>query len=825
MAEVTGQIGQEYVELDNAATEATLIELLNAVVSLSKKTNTEYKTAKTETEKLAKALDGARISAIRKSMADRERIAESKRQINQERKNDEDKEKDEKKLDEQRKKREETRKKVLIKFNEGMKNTIGIISDIAGLGDSLSGTAQLFGKIPIVGGVLGAAFGAVTQAAEKTHAAFVKTSSVGANFNGSVISMINSASEAGLTFDQFSDIIAKNAEGLALFGAGTAEGAKRFSRLGKEMKSVVVDSGLADLGYTTESANDAMAKYMGQLAKTGSIKNLTDQQLVASTAGYLKNLDAVSKLTGKSKDALQAESDARMNDAKMRVMLAGTDADTHGRVNSLLNALPKGLQAGATEVLATGTATTEAGRQFLVAMGQSGTDLIELGNKLKNGGKLSEEAMIALSKQIQSDATAFSKSPMAKTAGTYLEGWNEIVVASMDIAQQEKSLGELILKQREDEANNTDKTAAELVAAKQAVAKISNDFMAELTKFLPQYVKLLKMAVATFQQFLDWFTENKQSIMEFARYITDIGLGVWEVWKGLLNIDGNSVVDNIKALGAAAFVAAGVLTGIKAISIGTAIATAIRGVFAKDALTAATPAASRMLSTAALTAIAIPVVTAVAVSAGAAWLFPKITNSLASVDNNLSTEKLLQKLDISDLVENPGEFEEKQRANIWSILNSRGIDVGDVGTHEVERGWLAGNGTDTKRYIQYPESERIPAQKEVEKKIAEGNPSEVSSNWDDTQKSLNKIKSNLTTEKDQEKQKKDTPAENTNPVVKQKDQLPTVYEPNQNNPDLLTNSVNTKLDELISLTARLADLNSKQLSVQKAFGNDIIAST
>ncbi len=295
MADVTGDLGGQPIQLNNAATELTLKQILAAMLA--------------QTAAMAKAgkagaggMDPKTLKELEKEL---ERLAKGSKKQREEYEKLTKAQQDE--LDEKKKALELDKQKGLLSAKElkqmqqtmsslsflgnaisgvalGMTN---LMSTLANTGNSMSAAAASMNSIPIVGGVLAGVFGAVAGAAEKTYKAFQQSASVGANFGGSITDMINSATGAGLTFEQFSGIIARSGQQLALLGGTSEEGAKRLAQLGKTIKSSPLGNELARLGYSTEQINEGFAKYSSQLAATGKLEGMSNDQLVAQTGAYL----------------------------------------------------------------------------------------------------------------------------------------------------------------------------------------------------------------------------------------------------------------------------------------------------------------------------------------------------------------------------------------------------------------------------------------------------------------------------------------------------------------------------------------------------------
>ena len=584
MAEVTGDLGGQPIQLNNAATEATLKQLLAAMTVIANNTGKD-KSAQAKSQKELEAELKKLAAASKKQAAAQAKLTEEVKEATEA----------EKKSNEEKKKKLEADKKAIKATQEyigqlnGLRNAMsglgtsvrdaaigmtGMLRDLANLGDSLSSTAAVFGSIPVVGGVLSSMFGAVAGAAEKTYEAFKKSASVGANFGGSMTEMMDAATGAGLTFDQFSGIIAKTGKDLALLGGDSEAGARRLGALGKQIKGTTLAADLNRLGYSTEAINESMATYAGQLAKTGALKGMSDAQLVAHTGAYLKDLDTLTKLTGQSKKEIEDQRAARMKDAQFRFTLSKLDAESQKNLHNLMDSIPAEHQEGMKEIIATGTATSEAGKKALAFLPESSRAMMGLNQQIRNTGKVGAQDQRAISDAYQREATAVAKSGVAQNMADFGdEASKKFAVGLADTAARSKSYGQLQDEQikstaerkaKEDELKTKGLDPASMEAYKNKIAETSNEF----TKFLANSGMLDTMMEA-FQTLVDIV---ELVVMPAFEYVADnfetIAWVVGGAYAAFLALKGLILAANVKlALQTLAMTASTTATGANTLGL------------------------------------------------------------------------------------------------------------------------------------------------------------------------------------------------------------------------------------------------------------------
>lgn len=469
MAEVTGDLGGQPIQLNNAATEATLKEILAA---------------------LLKQGVGGKGGKAQKDLENKlKELADQTKKLT-------DAQKDALKQNDAIKKKKEEEIKQAAELGDAYRGLLGaalglitgmtnVISNLSRLDNSMTAAAQSMSAIPIVGGVMATVFGAVAGAAERTYKSFQQAASVGANFGGSITDMVNSASGAGLTFDQFSGIVSRTGSDLALLGGSTAEGAKRLAQLGKGIKDSPLGKELARMGYSTEQINESMAKYSGVMAKTGALSGMSNSQLIAQTGQYLHNLDAVSKLTGLNKKDLEDQRAQMMKDSQIRNTLRKMDATSQEELMAFLQTLPPELQEGAKEVIATGTATTEAGKAALQYLPDSGRAFMQMNAQIRQTGKFTKENNQALNASIQAEAKRVADSDLAENMRLHGDKYAQGVFTAIDdVAARQKTSAQIAdeaRKANEERLRKEKLGIAEVDPSKlkdfqEKIANISNQF-------------------------------------------------------------------------------------------------------------------------------------------------------------------------------------------------------------------------------------------------------------------------------------------------------------------------------------------------------------
>lgn len=531
MADVTGDLGGQPIQLNNAATEATLKQLLAAMTVIANNTGKDkgaQAKSKAELEKELKKLADAAKNQTRQT----DTATKAQKNLNQ---SLADSAAQNKRAQELALKSEQATVFAMDKleqFGNTARDSVikltNVMSSFAGMGNSFSGAAATFNHIPVIGGMLGTVFGAVAGAADKLYTSFKTAGSVGASFGGSISAMNTAASGAGLTFDQFAGVIKNNAADLAEFGGSTGEGAKRMANMAKQLRSNTgalagTQDDLARLGYSAEDINAGFAKYSAMMAKSGGLQGKSDIELAAGTANYLKQLDAVAKLTGQTREAQEQENARRMADAKNRQMLARLGEDANN-ANTFLNAVPANMRKAAEEYFATGVAQSQEAKEFVIMFGEGAEGVRRAGEEARRTGKFSQEAAVDLYAGLK-HAADNADMELVRTTSMFTDSFQGSASGIYEFQSRQGDLGDAFKKQAEERAaaEKLAKTAmdpAQMLKFQQTIAETSNKFNETLANVLPKLQTAFDQLKEVVEKYL------VPAFKYFAQHIEAISIGL-----------------------------------------------------------------------------------------------------------------------------------------------------------------------------------------------------------------------------------------------------------------------------------------------------------
>ena len=203
-------------------------------------------------------------------------------------------------------------------------------------GIAAEGLGSLASGIPVVGGAidglgkaagkamaaLGEMAGEVVSAVGKTftaeldriNGAFRTIAQTGALGAEGMTGLGKQAINAGLSFNAFAKVVSKESETLAFAFGTSADAARGLSDTTKAMRPFREQ--LLTLGIGVEQQNELTAKYIQFQQRQGRNEINNTRALAEGSQAYMKNLQTLSKITGKSIEESQKEIDAVQRDVR-----------------------------------------------------------------------------------------------------------------------------------------------------------------------------------------------------------------------------------------------------------------------------------------------------------------------------------------------------------------------------------------------------------------------------------------------------------------------------------------------------------------------------
>lgn len=447
MADVTGRAGSTEIELNNAATEATLKMLLNATLAASRGN-------KDELNRIA--------SLAARAGLDSESIIQTNKAITE----------------------TTPRMSTLGKTAWILGSTFGQVStQLTALWETgkllASGNAEassVFGMVAktlprplenLVNGLAG-----VASWQEKMMQQYQSITKVGVNFGGSLTDLRLAASKTYMTMDQFAKIVADNGATFAKMGGSVDQGARAFVNISNTLNKSEMGTGLKALGYTTQEVNQGLIDYINITGGRTKKELQNTEALAKGATDYLEQLDGLSKLTGESRESLAAKMKEDAANQAWQGYLLTLDEEGRKRANAAkLEAEARGGKGAAQALQAKLMGLppmTEAAQKFTGTMQNGNQALDELAAGVKDNTKTVDD--------IKKAGAGFSQG-LAKDGQNLKQVGSAMIMAGKDVELYGRALKAANdaqrngIKSTEDQIEFEKKIAEETKAQKESEAK------------------------------------------------------------------------------------------------------------------------------------------------------------------------------------------------------------------------------------------------------------------------------------------------------------------------------------------------------------------
>jgi len=526
MAEVTGRIGDQDVALDNAATEATLRDLLAAMKGqtavLSKLTNTAGQAG----------ISPQAIAAANKGLQQMSPAFQAGTVAG---------------------------KALGVVFSGLSKGAMilgGVLGDIVASGlqtgknligfadQLLEGTASVsnlfaaFKDLPLGVGVVAGLFEKFAKMQEANLTAFRDLSKVGVNLGGDLNQVRLQALEVGLTMQEYGAIISANASTIALMGTNAESGAKAFRNINRMLTTGDLGGQLLSLGYSFKDINELTANYVKVQGGLTSSQKKDYAGVAASVAAYGKELDVLARLTGKSREQLEKEQEQMTQDANFQSYLNGLDEKEREKANAALRLAMASGGKGAADALKAKLMglppLTEEAQMYMATMKDGGKSIDEFSDIVKNGKTL-QESQLALDKAFSSAVAGNIKDmkqfeTVMRAGGMTGDKFAQTMMGVQEAVNKYKAQGlteeaaitKAIQEERKKQSDQNNSAAASAAEVEKQMKNLGAQLMGSLLPIFEALTPIINNLAKSFMEFLSGnMPVIKTAMTELATFISN----------------------------------------------------------------------------------------------------------------------------------------------------------------------------------------------------------------------------------------------------------------------------------------------------------------
>jgi hypothetical protein len=224
--------------------------------------------------------------------------------------------------------------------------------------------------------------------------AFRDTSSVGAGFNNSLVDLRIAAAEAAMPLDQFTDMIRSNSKLMGALGGTVSQGAADFGKMSKEIRTSDFGQKMQGLGFTTGDLNDYLSGYLETQMRSGKINKQIGDEERAGAQAYMLEMDKLTKVTGLSRQQTQDTLRTAMKDGRALNLSRKLNGDALKNFNSglvLMNSTIDPAAMGSLTNMMSGV--IDPGDKFAKILEQATPGVLNFQEAMGRGEKTAEDVV------------------------------------------------------------------------------------------------------------------------------------------------------------------------------------------------------------------------------------------------------------------------------------------------------------------------------------------------------------------------------------------------------------------------------------------------
>jgi hypothetical protein len=373
-----------------------------------------------------------------------------------------------------------------------------------------SAMAGLAKTIPIAGEGLAAGIKATAEASkfmleqmDTTTKAFNELGKVGALGADGMKGLQRQFINSGLSLQTFQKQIGDNAIALARFRGMTGDGAEAFAEIAGKLTRGGDDS-LRKLGMSAEQIGESVGAFVTQQTRLGRAQTMSNQDLADGTKRYAMELDALQKVTGMSREAIQKQQDAVLSESRFRASIHSLNDQQQKDLLGLQTVMSSfGAEMGqGTRDLVSGAANTEASRKLLADTGGAAQDII---TRLKEGTITQTQAQQEMQAAIQRNLKAGeSYSMFADGTASQMGDF----AAKADLAAAKLVDGKLVKDAQNSQIDRTDKLTDQTVKAQKNMEGLNIEMQKLGFTFLPQAATAVQSMTGAMEKFVKYVNKT-----------------------------------------------------------------------------------------------------------------------------------------------------------------------------------------------------------------------------------------------------------------------------------------------------------------------------
>jgi hypothetical protein len=383
--------------------------------------------------------------------------------------------------------------------------SLNSVVDIAA--NAMAGLAR---SIPFAGEGLAAGIKATAEASkfmleqmDTTTKAFNDLGKVGALTSDGMKGLQRQFINSGLGLQTFQKQVGDNAIALARFRGMTGDGAEAFAEIAGKLTRGGDDS-LRKLGMSAEQIGESVGAFVTQQTRLGRAQTMSNRDLADGTKRYAVELDALQKVTGMSREAIQKQQDAALSESRFRASIHSLNEQQQKDLlglQTVMNSFGSELGQG-TRDLVSGAANTEAARKLMVDTGGAAQDII---SRLQSGTISQTQAQQEMQAAIQRNLKA------GENYSKFADGTTSQMgdfAAKADLAAAKLVDGKLVKDAQNSQINRTDQLTDQTVKAQKNMEGLNIEMQKLGFTFLPQAATAVQSMTGAMEKFVKYVNKT-----------------------------------------------------------------------------------------------------------------------------------------------------------------------------------------------------------------------------------------------------------------------------------------------------------------------------
>jgi hypothetical protein len=203
--------------------------------------------------------------------------------------------------------------------------------------DTIKSGTDTFGDFLLKGNLVAKFFGVLVKAiggyvsevnkmSDNLYKSYQNLSKTGVAASDGMMGLAAASQQLGFGLEQigldaFARLMTNASKDLAMLSGSAIEGRKNFVDFSSSIVRGDTGRQLMNMGMSIESINEGVASYVKQQVQLGRAQNMTNQQLRDGAVAYLKEMDALTKLTGIQKAELEAQMENNRRNERFRAAI------------------------------------------------------------------------------------------------------------------------------------------------------------------------------------------------------------------------------------------------------------------------------------------------------------------------------------------------------------------------------------------------------------------------------------------------------------------------------------------------------------------------